>query len=212
MRANACSTSCFEIRTDRLPWSGVPRCPEDAPMTRDPLAPIHPGEILREEFLGPLELSPYALAAALRVPRTRVERLVREQTAGHTRHGFAARPLLRHDPRILARHSSALRCRDGAPEPRRRHCGHQTAQDCVSCCAVAVQQARPQPPGSDNSSENSYADSMARTSKRAVVGRMKAKGFEHIKILKPAVEPSKAQAAKIRAAVRAFYRDRAAAK
>ncbi len=53
---------------------------------------------------------------------------------------------------------------------------------------------------------------MAKTSKRAVAGRMKAKGFEHIKILKPAVEPSKAEAAKIRAAVRAFYRDRAAAK
>ena len=44
------------------------------------LAPVHPGEILREEFLVPLELTPYALAAALRVPRTRVERLVREET------------------------------------------------------------------------------------------------------------------------------------
>jgi addiction module HigA family antidote len=28
----------------------------------------------------PLELTPYALAAVLRVPRTRVERLVREET------------------------------------------------------------------------------------------------------------------------------------
>jgi hypothetical protein len=53
---------------------------------------------------------------------------------------------------------------------------------------------------------------MAKTPKRAIAGTMKAKGFEHIKVLKPAVEPSKAQAAKIRAAVRAFYRDRAAAK
>ena len=44
------------------------------------LAPVHPGEILREEFLVPLEMTPYALAAALRVPRTRVERLVREET------------------------------------------------------------------------------------------------------------------------------------
>jgi addiction module HigA family antidote len=50
-------------------------------MKRNPLAPVHPGEILREEFLGPLGLSPYALAAALRVPRTRLERLVREETA-----------------------------------------------------------------------------------------------------------------------------------
>ncbi|KAB2918527.1 MAG: HigA family addiction module antidote protein [Hyphomicrobiaceae bacterium] len=50
-------------------------------MSSNPLAPVHPGEILREEFLAPLHMSPYALAAALRVPRTRVERLVREETA-----------------------------------------------------------------------------------------------------------------------------------
>jgi addiction module HigA family antidote len=50
-------------------------------MKRNPLSPVHPGEILREEFLGPLAMSPYALAAVLRVPRTRVERLVREETA-----------------------------------------------------------------------------------------------------------------------------------
>ncbi len=33
------------------------------------LPPIHPGEILREEFLVPLKLTPYAIAAALHVPR-----------------------------------------------------------------------------------------------------------------------------------------------
>jgi addiction module HigA family antidote len=42
--------------------------------------PIHPGEILREEFLAPLELAPYSLAKALGVPRTRIERMVREET------------------------------------------------------------------------------------------------------------------------------------
>lgn len=46
----------------------------------DPLGPVHPGEILREEFLGPLALSAYALAAACHVPRTRIERLMREET------------------------------------------------------------------------------------------------------------------------------------
>jgi addiction module HigA family antidote len=44
------------------------------------LSPVHPGEILREEFLEPLGMSPYALAAILFVPRTRIERLVREET------------------------------------------------------------------------------------------------------------------------------------
>jgi addiction module HigA family antidote len=43
--------------------------------------PVHPGEYLREELLDPLQLTPYALAARLGVPRTRIERLVREETS-----------------------------------------------------------------------------------------------------------------------------------
>jgi addiction module HigA family antidote len=43
------------------------------------LKPLHPGEVLREEFLAPLDLSPGRLAKALGVPRTRIERLVTEQ-------------------------------------------------------------------------------------------------------------------------------------
>ncbi|MDP2122212.1 MAG: HigA family addiction module antitoxin [Hoeflea sp.] len=42
--------------------------------------PIHPGEILREEYLAPLGLKPYTLAKKLHVPRTRIERLVAERT------------------------------------------------------------------------------------------------------------------------------------
>ncbi|MDE1567709.1 HigA family addiction module antitoxin [Aquabacter sediminis] len=41
--------------------------------------PIHPGEFLREEYLVPLALSPGKLARALGVPRTRIERIVREE-------------------------------------------------------------------------------------------------------------------------------------
>lgn len=44
------------------------------------LPPIHPGEVLREEFLVPMKLTPYALAKACSVPRTRIERLAREET------------------------------------------------------------------------------------------------------------------------------------
>lgn len=43
------------------------------------LPPLHPGEVLREEFLIPMGISAYALAAACRVPRTRIERIVREE-------------------------------------------------------------------------------------------------------------------------------------
>lgn len=43
------------------------------------IAPVHPGEILREEFLVPLDLSSGAVARAIGVPRTRIERLAQEQ-------------------------------------------------------------------------------------------------------------------------------------
>src|SRR5262247_2103214 len=43
------------------------------------LPPLHPGEVLREEFLVPLRLSAYAVAKACGVPRTRIERIVREE-------------------------------------------------------------------------------------------------------------------------------------
>src|SRR5439155_15770613 len=41
--------------------------------------PLHPGEMLREEFLEPLGLTPYAVAKACGVPRTRIERIAREE-------------------------------------------------------------------------------------------------------------------------------------
>ena len=43
--------------------------------------PCHPGEILRHEFLDPLGVLAIGLARAIGVPRTRIERLVKEQTA-----------------------------------------------------------------------------------------------------------------------------------
>jgi antitoxin HigA-1 len=44
------------------------------------LAPLHPGEVLREEFMAPHHLTAYRLAHALHVPRTRIERLAGEKT------------------------------------------------------------------------------------------------------------------------------------
>ncbi len=43
--------------------------------------PIHPGEILREDFLPDYGLTAGSLAAALHVPRDRVERIVRGKRA-----------------------------------------------------------------------------------------------------------------------------------
>ena len=51
-------------------------------LVRDPSRrppPMHPGEILREEFMEPNGLSAHALSLALRVPSTRVSEIVNER-------------------------------------------------------------------------------------------------------------------------------------
>jgi addiction module HigA family antidote len=44
--------------------------------TRKRLAPVHPGEVLAEEFLAPLELTQYRLAKSLSVPARRINEIV----------------------------------------------------------------------------------------------------------------------------------------
>ncbi len=51
----------------------IPRDPNRRP------PPMHPGEILREEFVLPNGLTANALALALRVPATRVSEILRER-------------------------------------------------------------------------------------------------------------------------------------
>lgn len=48
-------------------------------MFKNAMRPIHPGEILREDFLKPLGMSANALARALAVPAPRVNDIVRER-------------------------------------------------------------------------------------------------------------------------------------
>jgi len=45
-------------------------------VTGERIAAVHPGEILSEDFLAPMGLSVYALAKALKVPRSRVNDIV----------------------------------------------------------------------------------------------------------------------------------------
>jgi addiction module HigA family antidote len=48
-------------------------------MIENGMRPIHPGEILREDYLIPLGMSVNALAQALRVPATRMHEIVKER-------------------------------------------------------------------------------------------------------------------------------------
>jgi antitoxin HigA-1 len=54
---------------------------EAAMTVKNGMRPIHPGEILREEFMIPLGLSANALAIALRVPAPRINDIARERRA-----------------------------------------------------------------------------------------------------------------------------------
>jgi antitoxin HigA-1 len=48
-------------------------------MFKNGMRPVHPGEILREDYLVPLEMSVNALAKALHVPTPRINEIVRER-------------------------------------------------------------------------------------------------------------------------------------
>lgn len=50
-------------------------------MSSRKLLPVHPGEILLEEFLNPLGISQYGLARAVSVPPRRINEIVRGQRA-----------------------------------------------------------------------------------------------------------------------------------
>jgi len=50
-------------------------------MTEEKLPPIHPGEILLEEFLKPMGISQYRLAKEIHVPARRINEIVQGKRA-----------------------------------------------------------------------------------------------------------------------------------
>lgn len=50
-------------------------------MLKKKMKPIHPGEILLEEFLNPLNISQYRLAKDINVPARRINEIVHEKRA-----------------------------------------------------------------------------------------------------------------------------------
>ena len=63
---------------------------------------IHPGKVLRAEFLVPLQISQYRLAKEIAVTEARISRRLLGQTCHHRRHGLAPGGILRHHARFLA--------------------------------------------------------------------------------------------------------------
>ncbi|HJV02177.1 MAG TPA: HigA family addiction module antitoxin [Burkholderiaceae bacterium] len=106
-------------------------------MLKNAMRPIHPGEILREEFLAPLGMTSHALSKALHVTPSRINAIVNEKR------GITVDTALR-----LARYFG------GDPQS---WLNLQQAYDLRMAAGLSMQkiidEIEPRNPGSDNSQE-----------------------------------------------------------
>ena len=120
-------------------------------MAKNGMRPVHPGEVLREDYLVPLNMSANALAKALNVPAPRINDIVRErrgvsaagvESASAARacartprrergYGHAAGTLLRWRRALMAEFAVCIRLARGGDREREA----DRARDC-SCCGV----------------------------------------------------------------------------
>lgn len=87
---------------------------KDGVMSKGKMAPDHPGEILNEEFLKPMDLSQNALARKLGVPPRRINEIIQGKAAANSRYGSASWPLFRCVRGVLDGASNGLRVRCGS--------------------------------------------------------------------------------------------------
>lgn len=60
-------------------WRSSTTTDEGKKMVFNGMRAIHPGEVIREDYLAPLQMSPTALAQALHVPVTRIHEIIKER-------------------------------------------------------------------------------------------------------------------------------------
>jgi addiction module HigA family antidote len=77
---------------------------------------IHPGEILRDDFLQPMKISVYALAEAIKVPRSRVNDIVLGRRGISADTGVPAGALFRYHAGFLDQPAGPLRPGGGRPD------------------------------------------------------------------------------------------------
>jgi antitoxin HigA-1 len=66
------------------------------------MPPVHPGEVLREDFMKPLGLTVNRLALELHVPATRIGEIVHERRRITAETDAASGTILQHERRVLA--------------------------------------------------------------------------------------------------------------
>ena len=78
-------------------------------MSKNGMRPVHPGEILREDYLIPLDMSANALAKALNVPAPRINDIVRERRGVTRGHRLATDALLWRRCALMAEFAGGIR-------------------------------------------------------------------------------------------------------
>ena len=73
------------------------------------LPPVHPGEVLREDFMKPLNLTVNKLALELHVPATRIGEIVHGRRRITAETALRLAQLLRYECRVLAKSAEFLR-------------------------------------------------------------------------------------------------------
>ena len=77
-------------------------------MAKRDFQPIHPGEILLEEFLHPMAISQYRLAKDISVPQRRISEIVQGETVNHGGYCASIWKIFRDGSTVLAEPSISL--------------------------------------------------------------------------------------------------------
>ncbi len=77
-------------------------------MFKNGMRPVHPGEVLRQDYLIPLGMTANALAKALNVPTPRIQRYRAREACCHRGYGYEAGAIFWRRRALLASFASRI--------------------------------------------------------------------------------------------------------
>lgn len=86
--------------------------PTEKDIMRKTIAPTHPGDVLNENILKPLDRSANALAIAIRVPATRINEIIRRRRSVTADTALLLSRYFGTKPELLATPTGPVRSRD----------------------------------------------------------------------------------------------------
>ncbi len=105
-------------------------------MVNNGMRPVHPGEVLREDFLAELGMGAGVLAKVLNVPTSRINAIVRERRGISADTGPPFGALFRRQRTKLA--EPAIHVRPACGRDRRRQADRtrSAGEGCLGCCGL----------------------------------------------------------------------------